>query len=341
MRKHLVVLIGLSSVAAASIASADISLAKPVAPIGTVNADTADLVPMRKRLALRSAAQEKFLAAAKTDPRTEQAKADLAAAVKITDETQRKAALKTAMTKWQAYRTETLKKANVDLTAFKAQIAAIPLLTALPAAKGTVLSVNTTNLPTVLNAASFGEQFTFKKDCPDGGDTWKFYGENTQVYAASMVADSDCTKVSAGKGAKFDLPSGVKKVEVTAEWIYQLNADVATYGIYGRAYASTGLRIESLVGFPLTTIDTPAGPVNFPARSDVYYEISAECDVLPYCEDSNTGTAKKTVTFNIDKPGAIVVVPYVNSGADADLHSAAVGKGLILDVKSISVKVFK
>lgn len=343
MRKHLVVLLGLSGVAAAGIASADLSLAKPVPAVGAVNADTADLVPVRKRLAIRSAAQEKFLAVAKADPRTAQAKADLATAVKITDEKQRKAALKATATKWQAYRSEMLKKANIDADSLKAQVVAIPLMTALPPAKTSISAAVLANAPTVLTATSFTEQFTYKKDCQDGSDTWKFYGENTEVHASSMIADNDCGKVSAGRGARFELPAGVKKVEVTAEWVYDLDVGVLTYGVYGRADASTGLRIESLAGYPLTTIEGAAGlpTMSFPVRADSYYTISAECSALPWCEDSNSGTAKKTVSFPIDKPGAIIVTPYVSTGADADLHATASGKGLILDVKSISVKVYK
>jgi hypothetical protein len=81
--------------------------------------------------------------------------------------------------------------------------------------------------------------------------------------------------------------------------------------------------------------------MKFDSRTDDYISVDAECDVLPFCDDSNAGTARKTVTFDIDKPGGLVVTPYVSAGADADLQSNAFGSGDILDVKSVTVKVYK
>lgn len=339
MHKNLVVLVGLTCIASVGVASADgPTLTRSVPPVVAPTADTLDIQPIQKRLALRRAAQEKYLAVAKADPRFEQVKADLAATWKITDLAQRKTAMKATAVKWQAYRNEMLKKANLDASALKAQTVAIPMYKSLPVTSGWVVPPNQ---PTTMTASSFPEQFTYKKNCPDGADKWAFSPQQTFVNAGSAWDDSDCDKVSAGKGARFELPAGVKKVEVTAEWAYHLEASVVTLGAGGIGYASTGLRAESLAGVTLSTSDMPSGPVPWPVRSDAHVSISAECAALPYCDDGTDGTARMTMQLNIDKPGGLIITPYVNAGADADLTAGANGNGAIVAIKSISLKVYK
>lgn len=334
MRNNLFFLVGVSCVASASIASADgPSITRAPTVMSTVDVDNADVVPFKKRLAIRRANQAKLLAVASSDPRTEAAKADLIAASQILDRSQRLAALKAAGVKWQGLRADLLKKAAVDPAALNAQLGLLPVVRTAPLA----LALPAAPTSTTTTVGAFPEQYTYKYECSDGSDKWTFNGERTSTYASSTPTSEDCTTVRAGKGAKIEVPAGTKSVEITVDWVYELDVDAVTHGIYGSARAATGVRFESLAGVPLGQVDTPQGKKDVPIRFDGYLSIAIECGLAPFCGDAAEGTARKTYTLPVDH-GAILVTPYVQSSADADLISVAMGSARIKDVRPMKVK---
>ena len=87
---------------------------------------------------------------------------------------------------------------------------------------------------------------------------------------------------------------------------------------------------------PLSQVDTPAGKTDVPIRYEEYLSMAIECSVA-VCWDSAEGTARKTYTLPVDR-GAILITPYVQSSADADLIAVATAQARIKDVRPIKVK---
>lgn len=293
-----------------------------------------DLPALKRHHGMRVSLDEKLVAVAKSEPTFEAARADLAAISKITDPAKRLVAMKAFGTKYKALRDTLLKKAGQDLPAMKRQLGRVPLQASSLTATRIVKPQPTDETITM---SEYPEQYTFKRNCPDGGDEWRFSGEKSTIELSSAAADNDCDDLRAGKGIRIDVAAGVKQVEITVEYVYDMDIAISTLGWTGIVTLATGVRFESLSGAPIGTVQLPSGPQRVPVRFERYTAISAACDLLPYCGTSSAGTAKKTFFIDVDRAGPLLVTPYVAGTVDADMLASAWGMARIKDIRPFKI----
>jgi hypothetical protein len=306
--------------------------------------DTTEEAEWKAQIKEREAIQLKVMEASKDDTRLEAAKAELAVAVNIADRRKRAAAMRAIGSKHQKVRKEILAKASVDTKIVKRKLKTTITVKPKPRPKLVVRATpkgKGTDAVKPVTINDFKEQYTYKRECPDGGDNWQFKGEKTLVHASSTATNNDCTDVRGGKGGRVDVPEGTKTVEVTVDYVYDLGINIVTMGIYGAGKVTTGVRFESLAKDKIGSVMTPAGKVQVPVRFERVTEISKECDVLPYCETSTAGTARKTYFIDVTKAGPLTITPYVQVFVDADMIGAASADGTIKDIRPMKVTFHK
>lgn len=259
------------------------------------------------------------------DPRVAPLVAELRKASAIKDKAARKAQLDALGPRILGVRNEVAKKAGLDAAEVGRKLAPLggPSIRRVPLApmpSGMKLGEVT--------VTSFPKTWSFKYKCTDAGDHWDFDGSKVHVYAESAIADKDCLKIFAGRGAVVKIPAGAKKVTVQVAASIDLDVVASSFGAFGEASGVFGVRFHLVQG---AFGSTPQGTLTSQMKGLIHVHTkNAFPNPIPVGLDGFADTLQEgdsgTLT-SVDLPpnpgSELEVSLYTGGKVDADLQGYA------------------
>jgi hypothetical protein len=259
------------------------------------------------------------------DPRFAPLKAEFETAAAIRDAAQRKAALRAVVDKAAPLRT-------LPSVVTAGKLSAPVRITELSPAIAHALGDGSVSI----HPSTFDQQQGTKNECGDSSDAFSFPGGDPYVTAISTPApgDSDCLMVGATKsGGKVTAPAGTKRVDVTAQLDYTLNADTYGVGAWARAYSK-------LVMVAMSTSVRFANGVQVPGLSIAECQIAAigGTSSTIFYEERQAKEQNRRVgcTFGIESGSGEVSLGFaVRAGIDADMTAVAQADGRLDKIRGV------